>query len=164
MRAQLFFPRHSPRLTLSQNPQGWYLFALELLTIALVFGKALHNNNGRKFVRVKQDGCDLAWADMGGDHGTIACCSQSDRHDPARWDASLCGAAMSAYTVHLTSGLALVIPFLTLLLNHLFSWRHPRAVHVGQHRRFGLYAFVIVFRTAVLLILLNHVQAFVQGK
>lgn len=37
-------------------------------------------------------------------------------------------------------------------------------VWMGQRRRLGLYAFVIVFRTAVLLMCLNRVQALVQGE
>lgn len=45
-------------------------------------------SQGRKFVRVKQEGCHVAWADMGGDHGSpIACCSRTDPHDPEAWDA-----------------------------------------------------------------------------
>ena len=35
---------------------------------------------------------------------------------------------------------------------------------MGQRRRLGLYAFVIVFRTGVLLMCLNRVQAWVQGE
>lgn len=35
---------------------------------------------------------------------------------------------------------------------------------MGQYRRLGLYAFVIMFRTGVLLMCLNRVQAWVQGE
>ncbi|GAB5031804.1 Hypothetical protein NocV09_00700670 [Nannochloropsis oceanica] len=169
---------------------GLYLFILEFLTIGLVLSKALHTNAGKKFVRVAREGCDLAWADMEGDHSTIACCS----HTPSlpsspslgndeRWDAALCAAATSAGTKRLTSSLAALLPFLTWGLNCLFFaatswWRRRRRggregweeeekagrVWMGQYRRLGLYAFVIMFRTGVLLMCLNRVQAWVQAE
>jgi hypothetical protein len=190
---------HSPSLLPSlppSLPQGLYLFTLELLTIGLVLSKALHTNAGKKFVRVAREGCDLAWADMEGDHSTIACCSHPSSLPPSsslgeneRWDAALCAAATSAGTKHLTSTLAVFLPFLTWGLNCLLFavaswWRRRRRrkggraggrvgqeeeekegrVWMGQRRRLGLYAFVIVFRTAVLLMCLNRVQALVQGE
>ncbi|EKU21300.1 hypothetical protein NGA_0353900, partial [Nannochloropsis gaditana CCMP526] len=184
---------------------GFYLFTLELLTIALVFSKALHHNAGKKYVRVVQPGCHVAWADMNGDHSTVACCSLPSSSttflsfllggdDPPSegqdgWKNPLCAAATSPRTKHLTSGLALVLPFVTWFLNCLFSavagwWgeggrtekgrgkdeegkegrRRREAIWTGQRRRLGLYAAVIMFRTAVLLMLLNRVQAWVQAE
>lgn len=81
-------PSLSPVHTITTTKQqGFYLFSLQLFVVALVFVEALQRNEGRKFVRVKQEGCHVAWADMGGDHSTIACCSHTDPHDPERWDA-----------------------------------------------------------------------------
>ena len=70
-----------------QIKKGMYLFLVELLCIAIVFSKALHYNQGKKYVRVRHADCHQAWAEMGGDHSSIACCSLTDVHPPDRWDA-----------------------------------------------------------------------------
>lgn len=75
----------------------------------------------------------------------------------------ICEAALSSSTKYMTTLLAWLIPLVPLLLNTLFSRTSPRRVQEGQTRRLGLYLTVMVFRSVVLLGLLNRVEDFIQG-
>lgn len=149
---------------------GLYFFAVELFTIGMVLAAALGTNEGKKWVRLRRPECQQAWADMThpgphvvGHEAAVACCNHPLK--ASSWDAGICEAALTQSTRHLTSGLAFVLPLLTLVLNSLFSWStHPPHVQKGQQRRLFLYIAVIAFRTLVLFKFLNFLQHTFQDE